>query len=232
MKLAIMQPYFFPYLGYIQLMAAADVFVFYDNVQFIKGGWINRNRILGPGGVQMISLQTQGASANKLINEVGIGQNQTKLLRTVEQSYARAPFADEIMPFIKDCMEFPEQNLSRFLQNSLTALAGLLKLETRFIVASQTGVDMSGSATDKVLAYCQSLGAQVYINAEGGRRLYDVADFAAHDIDLKFLVPTPVAYVQKRADLPFEPNLSIIDVLMSVGIEGTRGLLAGYTLEP
>ncbi len=226
-----MQPYLFPYLGYVQLMQAADVFVVYDNAQFMKGGWINRNRILAANGPQTFTLQLSGASANKLINQIDIGSNGPKILRTIEQTYAKAPHAAETLAFVERCFAFSDSNLAAFIANSLAELANLLDVTTQFRMASSLAFDNEKPAQEKVLSMCAALGATHYINAEGGRELYSHAPFNEAGIDLKFLVHTPTEYSQRRRGAAFEPRLSVIDALMNIGPTGIQGLLDDFTLE-
>jgi len=226
-----MQPYLFPYLGYVQLMQAADVFVIYDNAQFMKGGWINRNRILAANGPQTFTLQLIGASPNKLINQIDIGANGAKILRTMEQTYAKAPYAAETLAFVERCFTFNDSNLAGFIGNSLIELANHLGLTTQFKVASSLAFDNNLSAQEKVLAMCETLGATRYINAEGGRELYSHAPFEAAGIDLKFLMHTPTEYPQLKRGVDFEPRLSVLDALMNIGPEGVNDLLDDFTLE-
>ncbi len=231
MKLAIMQPYFFPYLGYVQLMNAVDVFVFYDDVNFITRGWINRNNILSRTGPQRFTLELKKASLNKKINEIQIGGNRAKLLRSIEMNYRRAPFFSQAMPYVRDCLEYETDHLASLLHHNLEALAGLLGLETRFLVSSQlenSHQDLSG--TDRILAICKELATDHYINAEGGKALYANKPFADENIDLSFLHHTPVEYEQFPKMPDFVPNLSVLDALMFVGIDGVKDRLPAYQL--
>ena len=119
MKLGIMQPYFFPYIGYWQLLNAVDEYVIFDDVNYINRGWINRNRILVNGEPQYINLQLTGASQNKLINEIEVACDPSfakKRLRTLEQSYGKAPFYQDTMALVTDILDDPEKNLAKYLQ--------------------------------------------------------------------------------------------------------------------
>lgn len=226
-----MQPYLFPYLGYVQLIQAADIFVIYDDAQFMKGGWVNRNRILSANGPQAFTLQLIGASANKQINQIAVGANRNKLLRTIEQTYAKAPYITETKTYIERCFAFDDNNLGAFLSNSLIELAKLLDLPTQFKFSSELTYDRNASAQNKVLTMCKSLGATRYINAEGGRELYHSEPFKAAGIDLRFLQHISTPYQQHRRSQEFEARLSVIDALMNVGVTGVRDLLNDFTLE-
>ena len=101
-----MQPYFLPYIGYFQLIKAVNLFIIYDDVQFIKGGWINRNYILSNRNKSMFNLILKGASANKLINEISVQTDQNKLLKTIYHSYKKAPYFEFVYPLIENILDF------------------------------------------------------------------------------------------------------------------------------
>lgn len=230
MNLVIMQPYLFPYLGYVQLMHVAETFVIYDDAQFMKGGWINRNRILGVGGPQFVTLNLSGASANKAINEVAIGSNLQKLRKTIEQTYAKAPYADQGLTYIDACFECSDQNLAGFVGNSLQLLAQRLGLTPQFMWSSELKRNRDLAAEDAVLEMCKLLSATHYINAEGGQDLYHAERFAAQNCRLSFLQHVPTDYPQIKNKGAFEPRLSVIDAIMNVGFEGVRNKLVDYRL--
>jgi len=119
MKIGIMQPCFFPYIGYFQLINSVDKYVIYDDVQFIKGGWINRNNILLNGERHRINLLLSGASSNKSINEVEVQSNQVKLIKTIESAYKKAPTFDKVFPVLLNILEYGGKNLGEFLGNSI-----------------------------------------------------------------------------------------------------------------
>ena len=228
MKLAIMQPYFMPYIGYFQTMAAVDTYVVYDDVQYIKGGWVSHNYLLVGGKKQMFSIQLKGASPNKLFNEVEIGDNFKKLTHLLQLNYCKAPYYGEGMPVLQEIFSYDDHNLARFLWNSYRKLFEYLEIDTNIILSSSIGKDNSLRGKDKVLAICNALGADTYLNAIGGQELYDKAEFAANGVNLHFVKTDDLKYQQFGSD--FEPGLSFIDVLMFNGKEGTRELLNKYTL--
>lgn len=230
MKLVIMQPYLFPYLGYIQLMQVADTFVIYDDAQFARASWINRNRIIGSNGPQLFTLNLVGASANKAISEIHIGDNLSKLRKTMNQTYAKAPFVEDGMSFIDECFAFEDANLARFLGNSLILLANRLQLPTKFVWASELGRNTTLAAQDAVLDMCEILGATHYINAEGGKELYSQADFRSRNMQLSFLQHHVTEYPQTRNRSDFEPRLSVIDPIMNIGFAGVKAKLNNYDL--
>lgn len=228
MKLAIMQPYFMPYIGYFQTMAAVDTYVVYDDVQYIKGGWVSHNYLLVGGKKQMFTVQLKGASPNKLFNEVEIGDNFRKLSHMLQLNYCKTPFFAEVMPVLQEIFSYEDRNLSRFLWNSYRKLFEFLGIDTNIILSSSIEKDNSLRGKEKVLAICKALGADTYLNAIGGQELYDKAEFAAHGVNLHFVKTDDLTYRQFGSE--FEPGLSFIDVLMFNGKEGTRELLKKYTL--
>lgn len=233
MRLGIMQPYFFPYLAYWQLMNAVDLYIVYDDVNYIKGGWINRNSILLQGKSHPINLILQGASPNKLINEVKVDSKdvvRSKLLRTIEQAYAKAPFAADVMPLLEKVIRHEADGLAEYLLHSFKTVNKYLGIETELRLSSELEKDNSLKAHDKVIDICRRLGATEYYNAIGGVELYEPyrAQFSAVGTELKFLKMKPLEYVQFHND--FVPNLSIIDVMMFNSVDKIKSLLNEYEL--
>ena len=228
MKLGIMQPYFLPYIGYFQLISAVDKYVIYDDVQYIKGGWINRNKMLLNGKDFMFNLLLSGASPNKLINEITVNENQTSMIKTIQSAYGKAPYFNDIFPLMNRIFEFEDKNLGKFLGNSLIQIADYLKFNTKFIYSSEINKDNSLKAQDKVLQICKILGATEYINAIGGQELYSKKDFKQHNIELKFLKTEIIEYKQFKSE--FVPYLSILDVMMFNSVEEINEMLDKYEL--
>jgi hypothetical protein len=229
MKLAIMQPYFFPYIGYFQLIHAVDVFVVYDDVNFIKGGWINRNFILSQGKKMRITLQSRGASPNLLINQIIVGENQVKLVKSIQQSYAKAPHYSDVMPLIERVLMSEEQNLAIYLAYGLRAVCSYLGLTTEWVLSSDLQKDNTQRGQEKVLSICHEMGADHYINMPGGRSLYESPLFEKEGIKLSFIASKDIEYKQRNKS--FEPFLSIIDVMMFNDQEQCSKLLRGYALD-
>lgn len=231
MKIGVMQPYFVPYIGYWQRIKAVDKHVIYDDVNYIKGGWINRNRILLNGEPRYINAPMSGASPNKLINEVGIQNNpvlQGKTLRTLEQAYRRAPHYDEAMGVLEPIIRLPETSLSNYLIYQIKAICAYLGIKTELVVSSQIEKDNSLRAQSKVVEICKILGADEYYNAKSGSHLYDKGEFAKHDIKLSFIEADPIEYHQFHND--FIPSLSVIDVMMFNSVDEIQALLLQYSL--
>jgi len=228
MKLAIMQPYFLPYIGYFQLINAVDKYVIYDDVNYIKGGWINRNKLLLNGKEFMFNLILSGASPNKLINEVAVNKNQISLLRTIQSAYGKAPRFNVVFALIKKIIEFEDKNLGKFIGNSLMQIAGYLRFNTEFVYSSEINKDSSLKSQNKVIHICKILGATEYINAVGGQELYSRETFEQNKIKLNFLKTEITEYKQFKND--FISYLSILDVMMFNSVEKINEMLDKYEL--
>ena len=215
MRLAIMQPYFVPYIGYFQLMAQADKFVLLDDVNFINRGWINRNRIAVGGEPAWLTVPLVKASQNRLINEIQIADDPSwkkKVARTVELNYAQAPFSKEILPLFSSILEDARGSLSEFLFNTLSQLAAYLGLTTAIQTTSAIYPKEGLAGQERILDICRREGATTYINLPGGRSLYDTQLFASAGIDLLFLEPNLKEMSLRHSG--DEPSLSILDLLM------------------
>ena len=215
MKVGIMQPYFFPYLGYWQLINAVDKYVIYDDVNFIKNGWINRNNILLNGKKHLITLPLEGASSFLLINQIKTSsklKDREKLLKTLEQAYKKAPYFEIIFSIFKDTLFYKSEYISDALIFSIQKIVDYLNLNTEIILTSKLNKDNSLSAEKKVIHICNVLNADTYYNAIGGKELYNKENFEKNRIKLNFLQMNELCYSQFNHE--FVPNLSIIDVLM------------------
>lgn len=228
MKLAVMQPYLFPYVGYWQLINAVDTFVIYDDVTYIKQGWINRNYILLNGRKHRLTLEVIGGSSNRLINEVKVGKNKHKLLKTIELNYKKAPYFNEVYPLIKNIFSFEEANLAKFVGNSLIQISDYLGIDTDLIYSSEMENKTTLKGQEKIIDMCKSLDADKYVNAIGGQDLYDNDSFSKEGIELYFLNMLQFEY--KQFDNEFIPNLSIIDAMMFNSKENIKQILDMYEL--
>lgn len=225
-----MQPYFFPYIGYWQLINSVDKYIIYDDVNYIKGGWINRNRILINDKPSFVNLKMNGASQNKLIKEVQVSNDnqwKNKLLKTIEHCYKKAPFFDRAFSIIEEIIHNDEEILSLYLENLIRKVAVYLEIETEIILSSTIKKDNDLKGQDKILHICKILGAKEYYNAIGGVGLYSPGEFEANGIKLRFLKTQAIEYKQFNK---FEPNLSIIDVMMFNSKEDIKKMLVKYSL--
>ena len=227
-KLAIMQPYFFPYIGYWQLISAVDTYVIYDDVNYIKQGYVNRNSLLINGAKAFYTLELNGASSFKLINEIQVGRNIPKLIKTLEQNYKKAPYFMDVFPVVSDIINFQENNLGKYLGNSILKISSLLDLKSKFIYSSDIEKNNNLKGKDKVFAICKILKANKYLNAIGGQQLYCKDEFMTNGIELNFIETLDICYPQFSQS--FVPNLSIIDMLMHCGKEKTKIYLTKYQI--
>lgn len=228
MKLGIMQPYFMPYIGYFQLMKAVDKYIVYDDVNYIKGGWINRNNILIGGEKKLFTISLNSPSPNKLINEIDIKDDFRKLMRTLEMNYAKAPYYKETIGLMESIINYPDKQLARFIANSFKEILMYLNIDTELIFSSEIDKEYALKGQEKVIHICQRMNATEYYNAIGGRDLYSVADFKKMGIGLSFLETGSLEYQQHGTD--FVPNLSMIDVLMFNSKIQINNLLDKYKL--
>ena len=231
MKIAIMQPYFFPYIGYFQLINAVDKFVFYDDVNFIKHGWINRNNILVNNQKHLFSLPIKKISSFKKINETKINENifnkeKVKLLKTIDQSYKKAPNFYEIKSIITSVFNIESNYISEFAKKSIVEILKFLEIETKIVLSSSIYKNDKLSATDRLIDVCKKEKAETYINPIGGKELYSKMNFKKQGIKLCFLKSYDTIY--KQYDKPFISGLSIIDVLMFNSKEDVKNLLLKF----
>ena len=209
-----MQPYFLPYIGYYQLIAAVDLFVVYDAIKYTKRGWINRNRLLQNGEPAVFTLPLRHGSDELQIRERELATTfrAAALLNQVRGAYRRAPFFAPTYRLLEEILSTGEMNLFRFLEASVVTVCRYLGIETEIRRSSDVEEEVGLRAQDRVIGICGAVGAGRYINAIGGVELYESEAFAAHGLELRFIRPDPPAYEQFGA--PFVPSLSILDVLM------------------
>jgi hypothetical protein len=228
LKLAIMQPYFLPYIGYFQLIAACDLFVVYDNVKYTKKGWINRNRMLRDGKDVMFSLPLQNDADHLDIGRRTLAGAPAahKWLAQLEGAYRHAPYFAQTQPLLEQIAQCREDNLFHFLHHALLATCAHLDIRTPIRISSSVDIDHGLRSQDKVLALCDALGASTYLNAIGGIGLYAPAAFAQRGVALRFLRSKPLDYPQFGA--PFVPWLSIVDVLMFNPLASVRSWVRSH----
>jgi hypothetical protein len=235
MKLALMQPYFFPYLGYFQLVHAVDRFVFYDDVNYIKSGWINRNRYLQGTEPRYFTVPTEGASSFVPINAVGIDARnpgwKRKLTETLRVAYKDAPNADDGMRLLHDVLDAPVAGIAEMARLSVERTLDYLGVKREIVPSSSKygNAELKGPA--RVVDICRREGATTYVNAPGGKDLYQPGDFAAVGCELAFLAPQLPAYDQGNGEA-FVPGLSVLDAIMRCGPERVSNMLRAHGLEP
>ena len=251
MKLGMNQPYFFPYLGFYQLVHAVDRFIVYDNLNYIQYGWINRNRFLVVDGVPTyFNAVTVESSSYKKIRDIKLSPRtnwRRKLLNTFFLNYKKSPFFDETFAVIEPVIQHETESLSELVTISIVNVSKHLRISTE-IIANPTYEQLESDLhrndltevfpsiklkqperkVYRVVAICQMMQADEFVNAIGGQTLYDKSEFKANGIKLSFLKSADEPYPQTSNG--YFPNLSIIDVLMNCGREGTIKRLDNYEL--
>lgn len=234
MKLAIMQPYFFPYIGYFQLINIVDKFIFYDDVNFIKRGWINRNRILSNQKDLMFSIPLKNISQNKKINETEISNLHfdkwlSKFRKTLNNTYSKAPNYFKVIKLIEGVLDERQTKISMLAIKSVIKVCEYLEINTQFEVSSMIYSDSRDfNKADRLIDICKKNQARVYINPIGGLKIYSKEEFKKENIELKFISSKEIRY--KQFNDIFVPNLSIIDVLMFNSKEKVKEMLNEYEL--
>ena len=230
MKLAIMQPYFLPYIGYFQLISAVDRFVIYDNIKYTKKGWINRNRMLQNSQDKVFSLSLAKASDRLDIvdRRLAINFNRQKLLNQIRGSYSKAPYFNDVWPLIEKIVFFEDDNLFRYVQYSISEICKYLELDTEILVSSDIDVDHDLQGEERVISICKKMEASIYINPIGGKNMYSNDIFTEQELELQFLQSQLYEYPQFQG--AFVPWLSILDIIMFNNKEKVRQYLTGYEL--
>lgn len=232
MKVAIMQPYFFPYIGYFQLIDSADIFVFYDDVNYIKRGWINRNRLLVNGKEKFFTIELSKQSQNKLINETEIladTKSFDELLKMIRLNYNRAPNFKATYSLIEYILRRPYKSISELAISSVTSISDYLSIDTEFKISSKSFPETRGLFRDERLAEITKMNNSVdYINLIGGINVYEKEAFQSLGVNLHFLENKLPVYNQ--FDSKPISGLSIIDVIMFNSINETREMTKFYNI--
>ncbi|NEX16274.1 MAG: hypothetical protein C1943_06510 [Halochromatium sp.] len=232
MKLAIMQPYFFPYIGYWQLVNAVDCFVVYDNIQFSKSGWFYRNYILLNGKKVLFTLPLKKDSSYIDVKNRFLAENAReqikKILHQIQNGYRKAPQFEKAFPLVKDIFLCEKNNLFDYIYNSIEQVCSYLGIVTPLIVSSTIDIDHKLKSKEKVIAINKALSSNHYINLIGGKELYDNESFKRQNIQLSFLESDLPIY--KQFQFEFQPSLSIIDILMFNSPKEIKEMLEKYKL--
>lgn len=228
-----MQPYLFPYIGYFQLINYVDKFVFYDDVNYIKRGWINRNKILTNQKEFLFTVPLNKASQNNLIKDTKISNSnynvwKNKTLSTVVQFYKEAKYFEPTYQLVSSVLDDKHETISKLSINSITSISNYLGLTTDFIISSESYNNRNIIRADRLIDICYQERINTYVNPASGQELYDKNYFLKQGITLKFIKPLPISYHQFNNK--FTPWLSMIDVLMFNSKEEINRLLSGYEL--
>lgn len=229
-----MQPYLFPYIGYFQLIAAVDKFVIYDDVNFIKGGWINRNNVLINKKSTLFTVPLDKASPFLLINETRINLKfydnwKIKFLRSIEQSYKKSEFFSDVYPLVEKILDNQESDLiCKLALRSIKIICSYLQIQTEIVDTSEIYINKKLSGQVRVLDICKVEKATHYINPIGGIQLYSKNIFNNNNVVLNFIKAKPICY--KQFENEFQSWLSIIDILMFNSVEDIKEMLNQYEL--
>tara|TARA_Y100001980_G_C14549292_1_gene331080 strand:- start:479 stop:1180 length:702 start_codon:yes stop_codon:yes gene_type:complete len=232
MKIAIMQPYFLPYLGYWQLVKCVDKMIIYDNIKYTKKGWINRNRLLFSGRSSYVTIPIKKGSDFLEIRSREISERwsfeKIKILNKINANYNKSPNFDITYNLVEDIFSYESDNLYDFIFNSINKISNFLDIQTALTKSSNINIDHNLKSKRKILAICCALEADVYINPIGGISLYQKVFFQSNHIKLLFLKTDDIKY--KQFGEKFEPSLSIIDILMFNKINIVKNYLNQYKL--
>lgn len=231
MRIAIMQPYLFPYIGYFQLIATVDKFIIYDDVNFIKRGWVNRNRILLNNVPYIFTIPLTGASQNKSIKDIEVNKEEkwkNKMIKQMTHAYKKAPFFGQVFPMIKKVICGQYSDIGKMSTESIKVVLDYLDIKTEIIESSTIYNNQELKGQYRIKDICSKENAKTYINPIGGVEIYDRNLFSNSDIELFFIKTDPIEYQQfEKEHVSF---LSIIDVLMFNPKEKIISLLTKYDL--
>lgn len=225
MTIAIMQPYLLPYLGYFQMLSAVDIFILYDDVTYIKGGWINRNNILINNKTNLITIPLKNASSFKLINEIEIAKN--KVIKTIQQAYCKAPYFKDIFNGIETIFN-KNTKIADLNYELILFICNYLSIDTTILRSSNLNYKRELKGQNKVISICKQFNTKQYINAIGGINLYSKEEFLKNSIELQFIKTNKIHY--KQFNDSFIENLSILDVLMFNSAYEIKDMLKEYKL--
>jgi len=235
MKLAVMQPYFFPYIGYFSLMVYADEFILFDTVQYDRKGWMNRNRVLKPGkGWQYIRAGVVKPPFRATIKDVEIVSDhewKKTLLRQLEHYKNMAPYFKECTSLIETSLTKPASTLTEVNKNTLESVRDYLGIVCPIKIFSEMKLEIGEvvHAGQWALRISEAMGAKEYVNPFGGKEIFNSNDFQQAGVKLSFLESNLPEYVQRCGS--FENGLSIIDLLMFCGINDIQDMLQDYSIK-
>ena len=235
MKIGIMQPYFFPYLGYFSLIKYTDKWVVFDKIQYIRHGWGNRNRVLKPTeGWQYIIVPLQKHSRNTLIKDIVIKENtdwKARITKQLEHYKKKAPNYRQVVEVLKSCFTLKTNSLTYLNTHLLKKTCEYIGIHFNYEIFSEMNLAI-GNVNDPgewALRISEAVGAEEYINPPGGEKIFDRRKFEEVNIKLKFLKVNLTEYNQRRST--FEPGLSIVDVMMFNSQEEIKNMLDNYLFE-
>jgi len=225
-KAAIMQPTYMPWCGYFGLIKMVDIFVLYDDVQFDKRSWQQRNKIKTANGSQWLTVpvESKGMRSQK-INEAIIQSDSNfsrKHIKAIELNYSKSKFYHEYKDLIINCIESNCSKLVDLNTSLIYICSKILSIETKFIKSSDLNV--SGAKEERLIDICKKISADIYISPQGSKNYLSQGEsFLENNIKLEYFEFMHPTYHQMYG--LFEPQMSIIDVLFNCGASETRRLL-------
>ena len=215
MRLAIMQPYIFPYFGYFQLLNLVEKFIIYDDVTFIKKGWINRNKVLLNGKEHMFTVPLKNSGQNVLIKDLELHVNELwikKFLMTIEHAYSKASYFKKVFSIIESIVNINSKHLKDWHINSFEHIGEYLGINTILEKTSSIYDNCDLKGQNRILDICLKESANHYINPIGGQEMYDKDLFSRNGVKVSFLRSGSLEYLQfGKYNVT---NLSIVDVMM------------------
>lgn len=235
-KVAIMQPYFFPYMGYFSLIKHTDEFILFDPVQFIRHGWIERNRILKQGGGWIyIKVPLNKFSRDTIIKDVGINNDtlwQDKILAQLNTYKKKAPFYYKVKKLLDQLFSEKFTSITKLNEKSIELVCDYLNIELKMRVFSEMDLSIQepNEPDEWALNICKAMGGvKEYWNAKGGEEFFSRKKYEANGISIHFLNLKSIEYQQ--IENTFEPGLSILDTLMFNSPKEINSLLDQYDLK-
>ena len=223
-RVAIMQPYFYPYIGYFQLILAADLFVIADNYQYTKQTWINRNRLILDKKVDFISIPVKSHNPQALISEIEISDRflPMKILSRIRNNYSKSEGWDFFSPALSNVLLDKKDNLGEKVNASIEINMEILGIETKTLQLSKIPIESNLKGQDRVIAICEAVGASEYVNLPGGKTLYSAEAFDRKGLKLSFIEPDLIEYKQNMEG--FTSHLSILDLAFSEGFTKLKSI--------
>lgn len=228
-----MQPYIFPYIGYYQLIDAVDQFIIFDDVNFIKMGWINRNNILLNKNKHLFSIPLSKPSQNKLICDTKLNfpeKERKAFLRTVSDAYKKAPHFADVYPILEEIIYYKDEDLTSYLHNSLLKTCQYIGVKVNMQISSKIDYNRSLDAEGKIIDICKNMKTSTYINLPGGRDLYNKDNFIKNNIELEYINSLFDEIKYKQYSNEFIDNLSCIDFMMFNDKDNLSNLIKKYNL--
>ena len=232
MKIAIMQPYLFPYIGYFSLIKNTDFFVFFDTPQYIRKGWINRNRILSANGdITYFTVPIQKADRNTPINKIIVSNNYDWKMKTLGQLniYKKAPNYGRVIDLVKGIFNTDTMLISDLAIKSIVKTCEYLDIKYDIFSKMNLALPEVKEPDEWALYITKELGYNTYINPPGGMSFFNREKYQINDVDLQFLVQEIIPYRQNRE--VFIPALSMIDVMMFCSCNEINEMLCKYKIE-